>query len=332
MPKIDAHIHLYGDHPDTVALLAELDLKALNICVAVGDWRSTVFPGFRDLAHARPERYAWSTSFDLPDFSAGIREYPGAVVAQLEKDFAAGAVAVKVWKHIGMELRRPDGRMVLIDDELFQPIFDYLSRKGFPVIMHIGEPLACWQPVVDGRPHASYYRAHPEWHMYGRRDVPSHGELMAARDRVLARHPKLRAVGAHLAGLEHDVEEVAARLERFPNLAVDVSARLPDLLAQSSELVRDFCLTYGDRILFGTDLVSKTPHSEMSDEERETVHRSMRRAYDAYFSYFETENPVVYGGQSGRGLGLPPTTLEKLYFTNARAWYPRIEYGGPVIH
>ena len=56
------------------------------------------------------------------------------------------------------------------------------------------------------------------------------------------------------------------RLDRYPNLAVDISARLGDLAFQDSAKVRDFFLAYQDRILFGTDVVMRQRPSTMSEE------------------------------------------------------------------
>ncbi|MFW5789319.1 MAG: amidohydrolase family protein [Spirochaetota bacterium] len=329
MDRIDAHIHLAGDDGETIGLLEELGLKALNICVAHPGWRESSHALFRDLRAEHPERYAWCTTFDLPDFSAGDtpsvrRAYADTVAAALREDLRDGAVAVKAWKNIGMELRRPDGSWVMIDDPIFDPIYESLAGDGVPMIMHIGEPLACWQPLDPDSPHYGYYRDHPEWHLHGRPDVPNHAELIASRDRVLEKHPRLRVVGAHLGSLEHDVSEVAARLERYPNFAVDISARLGDLMRQDSGAVAEFVVAHQDRIIFGTDVVSRTPLSTLDDADRARVHATLRRTYEAYFAYLEGTATVEQGTSRASGLGLDPRVVEKLTAANALAWYPRL--------
>ena len=322
MNRIDAHIHLAGDDDATLALLDELGVTALNICVATGDWRETVHPRFRALARSYPRRYAWCTSFDLPDPHDDPAAYADRVVAGLQDDLRDGAVAVKAWKNIGMELRRADGSWAMIDDAVFDPVYAFLAREGVPMVMHIGEPLACWQPPDETSPHYAYYRDHPQWHLYGRADVPSHGELVAARDRVLARHPRLRIVGAHLGSLEYDVAEVAARLDRYPNFAVDISARLGDLMHQPGQKVADFLTRYADRVLFGTDLVFKEPLSSLDEAERARAHATIRSTYDAYFRYLETGERVEFARQSAPGLDLPEEVVSRITEANARAWFP----------
>ena len=89
-----------------------------------------------------------------------------------------------------------------------------------------------------------------------REDVtfPSHGELMDARDRVLARHPKTLFVGLHVG---HDAENLAfvsESLERFPNLNVEIGARIGELGRQPRS-ARAFFEKHQDRIFFGTDAI-----------------------------------------------------------------------------
>lgn len=322
MPIIDAHIHYGDDAPELLALLAEFDIRLHNICVSQdshGAWRERA-ERYSALAQANPQRFAWCTSFDLPRLDDP--GYVDSVIAGLERDFAAGAVACKVWKNIGMEVRYPDGRFFHVDDPLLSPIFDWLAERGHPLLAHIAEPLDCWLPLREGSPHYGYYSRNPEWHMYTRPDYPSHGELMAARDRVLAQHPNLRFIGAHLASLEYDVDVLAATLDRYPNLAVDTSARLTDLVVQNSAKVRAFITKYQDRILFGTDVVMRTPPSSMAPEERTQAIASLRSVYTTHFAYFESKGTVTVREREVQGLGLPQPVLEKLYRTNTEQWYP----------
>lgn len=297
-------------------------MKWLNICVANPrhDWRGNHRQHYRRLALDQPGRFAWCTTFDPPDFHDS--DYADRVIAELRQDFDAGAVACKVWKNIGMEATDPDGNFVQVDHSVFTPIFEFLCREEVPLVAHIAEPLACWQPLAAGAPHSDYYADNPEWHMHGRSDFPSHTQIIAARDRMLEQYPGLRVVGAHLGSLEYDLSQLAERLDRFPNFAVDMSARLVDLLAKAPSTVRDFFLRYPDRIIFGTDVVMRTPHSTMSPVQRVEANACLRETYDAHFRYFETDALVQHHGQSSPGIALPENVLEGFYLSNARAWYP----------
>ena len=323
MLRIDTHIHYIGDHPDCLALLERLDLKLLNVSVAHGPgdpWREHD-QAYHDLAAAHPARYAWCTTFDPPDFTP---DYAERIIAGLEADFARGAIACKVWKNIGMDARTTSGAFLLVDDPLFDPIYAFLARKGRTLLMHIGEPLACWPPLTEDNLHRGYYGAHPEWHMYTKPEYPSHQALIDARDHVLAKHPALRVVGAHLGSLEYDVAEVARRLDRYPNFAVDSSARTRDLAHQDREAVRAFFAAYPDRVLFGTDLVIRTSHLAMDAQERERNLARVVQVYEREAAYYERDAMTVQGGSDVQGLGLPEDILRRFYRDNAAHWYPGI--------
>ena len=321
MTKIDAHVHYVGDHPESVAALERLDLKLFNVCVVHGaeeDWRE-LGSRYRGLTEEHPERFFWCTSFDLPDFEP---DYAECIIAGLERDFALGALACKFWKNIGMEIRKPSGEFLLIDDPLFDPIYEYLTKVSRPALMHIAEPLACWQPLDEKNGHFGYYSKHPEWHMYGRSEFPSHRDLIDARDRVLARHPKLRLIGAHLGSLEYDVREVAKRLEMYPNLAVDSSARTHDLALQDSGTVREFFIKYRDRVLFGTDIVQRESRSSLSAEERQGQLSALEGRYLDTFRYYESGSAMTIRGIATKGLALSSAVLDRFYHLNAAIWYP----------
>lgn len=320
MKTIDAHIHFYGDHPNCLRPLEVMDLLLLNVCVAsTGDAWHDQREGFRRLAQEHPQRYAWCTSFDPPDFAAS--EYAEGVIEQLERDFDAGAVACKFWKNIGMEIKKPDGTFLMIDDALFDPIYDYLARSEHTALMHIADPLASWQPPDEQNPHFNYYSQHSEWHMHLKPDYPTHEQLMDARDRVLERFPKLRVVGAHLASLEHDVAEVTKRLERFPNFAVDTSARILDLALQDRDDVHAFFLKYQDRILFGTDLVEMKPLSSASEEKRDEAVEELVSRIKLTLSFFGSEDELEFRGRRIKGLGLPQQVVDKVTRLNAVNYY-----------
>lgn len=316
-------MHYMGDEAESQGMLEQLDLKMMNICCideAGEGWREEQAEVYRRLAQEHPQRFGWCTSFTLPGFDDP--QYVDRVITQMERDFAEGAVACKAWKNFGMEIRKPSGEYMMVDDPLLEPIFSFVADQDKTLLMHIADPLDCWLPLREDSPHYGYYSQNPEWHLYGRDDVPSHQQMMDARDAVVARHPNLRVVGAHLGSLEHDVDEVARRFDRYPNFAVDMSARLLDLALQDAGKVRQFFLKYPDRILFGADMGTWGLASAKPPEARTRQLDTMRTAYDEHFRYLEESGPMTIRGREVQGIGLPAETLEKVYRANARRWYP----------
>ena len=327
MYRIDAHAHIRGDSEKSLALLSELDLKILNISVAknaekgwVSNWRDES-NGYEQLTKQHPDRYGWITSFDVN--SIDEPDYAEKQIAAIDRDLTEGkSIGCKVWKNVGMELTDKTGAYVLVDDERFEPIFAHLEKIGSPLLMHIAEPLACWRPLEERSPHYNYYRNFPHWHMANHPDKPSHEALMVARDNVVARHPNLTAIGAHLGSQEYSLEVMAERLDRYPNYYIDTSARFLDLTLFDPKDVHDFIVKYQDRILWSTDVVKRGPDAEMPEDELDTRLKDFRFRYNTEFRFYETDDEIEFGRFKFKGLALPDDVLEKIYVTNAQRVYP----------
>ncbi|MBI3830437.1 MAG: amidohydrolase family protein [Planctomycetes bacterium] len=325
MFRIDAHLHFNANTPESLAVLEKYDLKLLNICVATdnkGKWRSQA-EMWSARTRENPKRFAWITSFDLPRFDDP--HYADAEIENVRRDLSQrGAVGVKIWKNIGMEVKKPDRSWCYVDDPIFTPIVEAIERSGKTLLMHIAEPLGCWQPLKEGTPHYGYYKNHPEWHMYNKPEFASHARLMESRDSLVARHPKLRMIGAHFGSLEYDVVEMAKRFEKYPNFGVDTSARLGDLLLQDSKKVRQFFLDFQDRILYGTDYVNTEDQKKINPEVVKNGYSYFRLMTDQWWDYLTKSGTVKINDKEVQALGLPATVLDKVYFKNAQQWYPDI--------
>jgi len=321
LEPIDAHAHAFTNDPSITALLKRLNLHILNICVVVEHGRGydeAAQPNrtAREFLHSTGGRAAWCATFDPQDF-----EKPGFAdrsIRILNETFAEGAVAVKIWKAIGMDLKKRDGSYLMADDPVFNSIYADIAAHNCTLFAHLAEPASCWLPPNPGSPDYGYYQQHPEWFMFLHLDHPSQERILAARDRLLANNPKLRVVGCHLGSMEVDVDEIARHFDRYPNFAVDTSARVPYLMMQSPEKVRAFLTKYQDRVLYGTDNALGA-----GDDPASTLPRWEER-YLREWRYFATDEWVDYHGKQYRGLALPQPILRKLYHDNAVRWVPGI--------
>lgn len=322
--RIDAHVHFAGDTPGSLRLLDELNLKLFNICVGrVARPGGIDYAAFIALARAHPRHFAWCTGIETPDF--GDPAYVDKTLAQLDRDFEDGALACKIWKNIGMEAKDAGGAYLQIDHPVFTPIFAHLERRKKPVLLHMAEPIQAWQKLEPGGVYSQYYARNPQYHLHGRAGVPTHAEIIAARDRVIARHPGLTIVGAHLGSMEHDVAEIAARFERYPNFFVDTSAldRLISLGLQDRDKVRAFVLQYQDRLLFGSDRVLRPgPLSTLSPEGQEQQLGALRSSFSMAENFFTGTGNVQVRDRMVPALGLPGNAAEKIFRLNALRVYP----------
>ena len=324
--KIDAHCHLNTYLPD-FAQQAQQDnfrLVTINLDDVNEPPPMETLQRFA-LAQMRafPGKVHYATTFSVRNFNDS--NWLQTAIRYLENSFDSGAVAVKIYKVIGMTLKDNSGKLVMIDDARFDPIIDFIERQNIPVLGHLGEPKNCWLPVeqmtIEGD--KSYFSQNPEYYMYLHPELPSYEEQIAARDHMLEKHPHLTFIGAHLGSLEWSVDELAKRLDRFPNMAVDMAARISHLRYQAAKdrtKVRNFIIKYQDRLLYATDKEA-FPESKSAQ-----LKRDLHQVWLNDWRFFVTGNIMHTNEFRGafKGLKLPAAVVDKIYRLNAERWYPRL--------
>jgi predicted TIM-barrel fold metal-dependent hydrolase len=154
--------------------------------------------------------------------------------------------------------------------------------------------------------------------MYKHPDYPRKATIIQARDHLVEQNPSLRVVGAHLGSLEVDLDGLGQRLDRFPNFAVDLAARVAYLALAPREKVRQFMIKYQDRLLYGTDLEFFTRESTA------TAITDWEKRYATDWAFFSSTAQVEYNKHTVEGLNLPAAVLHKLYHDNAVRWIPGV--------
>lgn len=325
--KIDVHTHIFADCPEYVRMLRRNNIRGINICTGGTD--PEMLQAQQEAAEmmqaSYPDTFAFASTFDLS--ARNQPDYHRQVDRWLTSCVESGALMIKIWKEIGMEIKDSEGEFIMPDDELFDPIYRRIGQLGQPLIAHLAEPVAAWRPLDPESPHYNYYSSHPEWHFYRKKGVPSWEEIIAARDRILEKHRSFDFIGAHLGSMAHDVDEVAERFDRFPHFYVDVSARTNDLTRQPRDKVRKFFIKYQDRIMYGVDqTLSPEQLAGMTDEERKAFVEAVEKKYRSHWDYYAGSGPVEVSGYVTEGLALPIEVLEKFYFRNARRIIPRLKF------
>lgn len=318
LKKIDVHAHFRDSRNYFPDFFGKWNMRAILVDVAIADsigiHRS--WDDYIKMAETYPELF-WICSsligegMDNPDFAQENIE-------RLQSEIDAGAKMVKVWKNFGMVTKDASGKFIQIDDPRLQPIWDFLKEKEISVMAHIGEPVQAWRPLNDpNNPHYGYYREHPEYHAYKLPDIPKYETIIAARDRWIMNNPDLKILCAHFGSMSHDVEMIAERLDKFPNMYVESAARFGDMVGQDSKKVKAFFEKYQDRILFGTDFGNDTPQKEMSATAIEQEKEELNASYQTLWNYLSTADSVKIRGQQNVGLELPERVLKKVYYQNA---------------
>jgi predicted TIM-barrel fold metal-dependent hydrolase len=331
-PVIDVHTHLTrgaqskdgvtaGEEIKVLAspdeLLPVMDRKNIRLMVNLtGNYGKGLEQAIQRFQRAHPDRFMVFTEpgwdhFDHPD-------YPRWQADEIGRAHQAGAKGLKVLKTLGLYLREgvTSGRLVKIDDPRFDLMWESCAGFKMPVAIHISDPEAFFLPIDRFNERFEELNNHLDWSFYDR-DFPSNRELLEARNRMFARHPKVSFIALHFGNNAENMASVSACMDRFPNMYVDLAARIGEL-GRQPRTARKFFDKYQDRILFGTDAVpngTMTPQQVLSAKLYEIYYRFLETE-DEYFDYAPAPKPPQ-GRWQIYGIGLPENILRKVYYENA---------------
>ena len=309
---IDVHNHTNGAMRIEEHLPPERVIEIMNntnvktVVILTGMWGDKLQRVIDEMVKPYPGRFIvfsqidWS-KIDDPNFSQEM-------ISQLDDAVARGARGLKQLKDLGLNIRDKTGKLVAVDDPRLDPIWEECGRLGIPVAIHVTDPEAFFHPVDNRNERYEELTEHPDWSFYGPQ-FPSKESILAARDRMFAKHPHTTFVALHLANWPENLDYVSHLLDTLPNVMVEFGAREAELGRQPRH-AREFFLKYQDRIMFGTD--------NGMDEAMYSNHFRWLETGDEYFDYWG------YPGQ-GRwkiyGIELPDDVLEKIYHKNAERMF-----------
>ena len=139
-PKIDAHVHLRTSDDSFVQFIDDNNIKMMTLVTraASQDLINKQFDFAQKLYQNHPKNIAFATTFSMDGF--GEPDWRENTIAWLQESFDQGAIAVKVWKDIGMTFRNEDSTFIMIDDPRFDPVFDFIESQNKTLVNHNGEP------------------------------------------------------------------------------------------------------------------------------------------------------------------------------------------------
>ncbi len=305
---IDVHNHVNDargieEHMDPRQVVQVMDsTNVRTVVILTGMWGEKLQKVLDEMVKPFPGRFLVFTEMDWSKIDDA--NFSQEMVAQLDDAVARGARGLKILKDLGLGVRGKDGKLIAVDDPRLDPVWEECGRLGIPVSIHISDPEAFFHPVDARNERYEELIEHPDWSFYGPR-FPSKESLLAARDRVFARHPNTTFVALHMANWPERLDYVSEVLDHYPNVMVEFGARQAELGRQPRR-AREFFLQYQDRIMFGTD-------NGMSEE-----------MYRNHFRWLETSDESFdYWGYPGQGrwkiygMELPDAVLEKVYHSNA---------------
>jgi uncharacterized protein len=309
-PFIDIHSHHWNPTPEHVDQLVK-EMDTINLRVLVNLSGGTGEPLRQTVATMKgryPERFVVFANLSYDDIDTP--GYGRRAAARLEQDVKNGAQGLKIFKNFGMDVKYANGARVHVDDPEFDAVWDKCADLKLPVLIHIGEPSAFFDPwnyqnerwlelkefPQRARPPAKY---------------PPFETLMTERNRLFRKHPRTNFIAAHLAFHGNDLQRLGELFDDYPNVYVDIAAVLAELGRQPYS-AHDFLVKYQDRALMGKDIYEVN--------EYKWYFRALETR-DEYFEYYRKRHAFwrIYGFQ------VPDEVLKKIYYKNALKLVPGID-------
>ncbi len=322
-PVIDAHNHL-GRPPEAssrheqasesrwrvedvgrvVALMDDCNVEA--IVNLDGYWGGVLEANLDRYDRAHPGRFVTFCRLDWRE--CGQPGWPDRLANSVRESASRGARGLKVWKNLGLWVHDENGKILLPDDARIAPVWEAAREAGLPVLIHVADPPAFFEPLSEHNERLEELLLRPDWHWADPR-YPRFETLLGSLERLVATNPKVTFIGAHVGCNVDDLAWVARMLDAYPNFYVDVAARIADLGRQPRATTR-LILAHPGRVLFGTD--ASPPTSE---------------AYARHFRFFETDDECVSPGGvrwTISSIDLPADVLADVYGGNARRIIPAL--------
>lgn len=329
---IDLHQHINGTPQHLARAVKILDAAGVGVAVNLSggtvtrgkDGGPSAFERNKQLADSLyPGRFLQYAYLDYarwnePDFAA-------QAVKQVEEAHRLGAAGIKEFKRLGLFARDGVGRLITVDDPRLDPMWERCGQLNLPVSIHVADPKAFWLPYSGQNERWAELKDHPSWWFGDTNKFPAWKDLLEALNRVVARHPGTLFVCVHFGNNAEELEWVDQSLSRYPNMRVDLAARIPELGRHDPEKVRRLFLKHQDRILFGTDfqvydrliLGSSGKEPPPTDAEAELFFAKEWRWLETRDRNWAHMTPIQ-GDWTISSIGLPAPVLRKLYFDNAR--------------
>src|SRR6202171_2332863 len=301
-PFIDIHSHHWNPTPEHVdQLVKEMDTINLRVLVNLSggtgeELRKTV----ATMKSRYPDRFVVFANLSYDDINTP--GYGQRAADRLAQDVRNGAQGLKIFKNFGMDLKYASGERVHADDPIFDPVFEKCAELKLPVLIHIAEPSAFFDPWDKNNERWQELKEFPQRARPPSR-YPPFETLMTERNHLFAKHPKTNFIAAHLAFHGNDLERLGKLFDTLPNMYVDIAAVLAELGRQPYS-AHDFLVKYQDRVLMGKDIYD--------GNEYKWYFRALETR-DEYFEYYRKRHAFwrIYGFQ------VPDDVLKKVYYKNA---------------
>src|SRR5574340_875596 len=169
-PVIDAHNHLdtaFGGgwiNRPLDEILAALDKAGVAGYVDLdGGWGEEILD--RHLTRLQPAAEKFRVFGGVPwaKWPQLGEAFPAYAVERIKRQKERGTFGLKVWKDFGLLVGDQHGALVKVDDPRLDPLWQAVGDLGMPVIIHVADPVAFFDPIDGTNERWDVLGAHPDW-------------------------------------------------------------------------------------------------------------------------------------------------------------------------
>ena len=320
-PFIDVHSH-HWDMPikDLSGIVKEMDSLNMKYMINLSGSGFGTFSGNQSLMDLNlskslknvrenyPNRFGVFVNLDLNKIDD--KDFAVSSVKILRDAVKDGAIGLKIYKNLGLNLKDSKGNRVKVDDKRLSPIWETCADLNIPVLIHSGEPSPFFDPIDKYNERWLHARQKPR-SFRPQNKFPSFDTVMNEQYNMFKNHPNTIFINAHMGWMANNLDKLERHLDSLPNVYTEFGAVIGELGRQPRR-ARQFFIDYQDRIMFGKDTYKKSEFD---------VYFRVLETKDEYFDYYRKR----HGLWKMYGLDLPDDVLKKIYYKNALKLFPSIK-------
>ena len=320
-PFIDVHSH-HWDMPiqDLSTLVSEMDSLNMAYLINLSGSGLATFFGKQDLMEKNltssiknvkenfPKRFG--VFFNINFNRIDDENFKRNTTLLINDAVNQGAIGLKVYKNLGLNLRDSKGKRVPVDDERLSFIWEECAKLNIPVLIHSGEPKAFFDPIDKFNERWLHAREKPN-SFRSSDQYPAFDKVMLEQHNMFRKHSKTTFINAHFGWYANDLSKLSKILDELQNVSVEFGAVINEL-GRQPRAAKKFFIEYQDRILFGKDIYKKDEYY---------IYFRVLETSDEYIQYYRKRHGLwrLYG------IGLPDDVLKKIYYENALKMFPSID-------
>lgn len=261
--RIDSHIH-YALPLTPETLISFMDKNGIdkaNLVLVPSRQRLTAVPDALMAKAKYPDRFYVFTSFDVSEYFKHGKEIGKYQMKFVDAMRQCGCDGLKIIEG-KPTMRKIMGAIPGFDAPCWEPLWQYLEETQFPVLWHLNDPESCWGPEEKAPRHIRLGKE-----LYDDTFV-NNEEQYRQMEAILERHPKIKFIFAHLYFMSAQLPRLAAILDKYPNVMVDITPGLEIYvnLSKNTEEAKAFFEKYQDRIMYGTDIGARCVLAENAED------------------------------------------------------------------